>query len=90
MPRRKDPGPSVKDAELYEALRDEGNSKEKSARIANAAAGSSRSAVGRTGGRSADYEEWTREELLHRAKIIGIGGRSRMTKAELVKALRQH
>ncbi|NED60065.1 Rho termination factor, partial [Streptomyces sp. SID10244] len=31
MPQR-DPGPSVKDDELYEKLRDEGNSKEKSAR----------------------------------------------------------
>ena len=90
MPRRKDPGPSVKDSHLYEALREEGNSKEKSARIANAAAGSSRSAVGRKGGKAGDYEEWTKDELLHRARIIGIEGRSRMTKAELVRALRQH
>ena len=37
MPGKKSPGPSVKDPELYEKLRDEGNSKEKSARIANAA-----------------------------------------------------
>ncbi len=29
MPKRT-PGPSVKDPEMYEALRDEGNSKEKS------------------------------------------------------------
>ena len=35
MPR-KDPGPSVKDKKLYEKLRDEGNSKQKAARIANA------------------------------------------------------
>lgn len=34
MPQRKDPGPSVKDPELYEALRDDGASKEKAARIA--------------------------------------------------------
>jgi len=32
--KRGNPGPSVKDPELYEELRDEGNSKEKSARIA--------------------------------------------------------
>ena len=49
MPQR-DPGPSVKDPEMYEALRDEGASKEKAARIANAAAATSRSAVGRKGG----------------------------------------
>ena len=42
MPER-DPGPSVKDDELYEKLRDAGNSQEKSARIANAAASRGRS-----------------------------------------------
>ena len=51
MPKR-DPGPSVNDPELYEKLRDEGSSKEKAARIANAAAGSSRKSVSRKGGRS--------------------------------------
>ena len=35
MPQR-DPGPSVKNDEQYEALRDQGASKEKAARIANA------------------------------------------------------
>ena len=45
MPER-DPGPSIKDDELYEKLRDEGNSKEKSARIANAAAAQGRSKIG--------------------------------------------
>ena len=44
MPKR-DPGPSVKDNKVYEALRDEGNSKEKSARIANAACGVMANAV---------------------------------------------
>ena len=42
MMPKKDPGPSVKDKRLYERLRDDGNSKQKAARIANAAAGSSR------------------------------------------------
>src|SRR5699024_12011015 len=41
MPGKQDPGPSVKDDRMYEELRKEGNSKEKSARIANAAANSS-------------------------------------------------
>jgi len=89
VPRR-DPGPSVKDKELYETLRDEGNSKEKSARIANAAAASSRSTVGKKGGSSPAYEEWTVPELRARAREIGIEGRSTMRKGELVSALRNH
>lgn len=89
MPRR-DPGPSVKDPELYEKLRDEGSSKEKAARIANAAAGSSRTAVGRKGGKAGDYEDWTVEELRKRAAELGISGRSGMRKKELVTALRSH
>jgi hypothetical protein len=87
MPGRK-PGPSVKDPKLYEDLRDEGNSKQKSARIANAAANSSRSAVGRKGGKSPSYDEWTVTDLRKRASEIGVSGRSSMSKAQLVKALR--
>lgn len=89
MPQRK-PGPSVKDERQYEALRDQGASKEKAARIANASAGSSRSKVGRKGGRSGDYEDWTKDELIKRAREIGIEGRSSMSKGELIKALRNH
>lgn len=89
MPRR-DPGPSVKDDELYEELRDEGNSKEKSARIANAAAARGRGSVGRKGGRSGAYEDWTVDELRKRASEIGIEGRSGMRKKELIDALRSH
>jgi hypothetical protein len=90
MPTRKGPGPSVKDPELYEELREDGASKEKAARIANAAANSSRSEVGRRGGHSGDYEDWTVDELRKRAGEIGIAGRSGMKKAELIKALRNH
>lgn len=89
MPGRK-PGPSVKDDEQYEALRDQGASKEKAARIANASANKSRSKVGRKGGKSGDYEDWTKDDLTKRAREIGIEGRSSMSKAELVKALRKH
>ncbi len=89
MPAKKTPGPSVKDDELYEKLRDEGNSKKKSARIANAAADSSRSKVGRKGGKSSKYDDMTKAELYGRAKKVGLRGRSTMSKAELVKALRK-
>ncbi len=89
MPERK-PGPSVKDDELYEELRAEGDSKEKSARIANAAAGSSRSEVGRRGGESGSYDDWTVDDLKDRARELEIEGRSSMTKDELIKALRDH
>jgi hypothetical protein len=84
------PRAQVKDERTYEALRREGNSKEKSARIANAAAGSSRQAVGSRGGRSRPYEEWTKKELAERAREIGIRGRSSMSKGQLVSALRGH
>ena len=90
MPGRRDPGPSVKDKELYEELRDEGNSKEKSARIANAAAARGRSSVGRKGGESGSYDDWTVKDLRKRASEVGIAGRSTMTKSDLIDALRHH
>jgi len=80
----------VKDKEMYEALRDDGASKEKAARIANAAARTSRSEVGRKGAKAGDYDEWSKDQLMGRAREIGIEGRSRMTKGELIEALRNH
>jgi hypothetical protein len=90
MPGKKTPGPSVKDKKLYEELRDEGNSKEKSARIANAANNTSRSKVGKKGGKSGSYDDWNVTDLRKRAAEIGIDGRSKMNKSELMKALRNH
>jgi hypothetical protein len=55
-----------------------------------AAAASSRSTVGRKGGRSGSYDDWSKQDLVERAREIGIRGRSAMTKAELIKALRDH
>ena len=80
--------PSLKDPELYDKLVDEGNSKQKAARISNAAAKNGRSAVGRKGGTSGDYDDWTVDELRGRAKEIGLTGYSKLTKAKLIDALR--
>lgn len=84
----KDHGPSIKDDELYEELRKDGASKEKAARIANARAGGED--VGRKGGEAEDYEDRSVEELRDRAAEIGVEGRSKMRKGELIDALRNH
>jgi hypothetical protein len=86
----KDHGPSVKDDEQYEALRRQGESKEKAARIANASGNEGRSEVGERGGESGSYEDWSVDELRDRAAEIGIEGRSDMDKKELIEALRNH
>ena len=70
MPARKDHGASIGDDEMYEALRDQGASKEKAARISNAAANSSRSKVGKKGGESGSYDDWTVEDLRKRASEL--------------------
>jgi hypothetical protein len=84
------PRAQIKDEQTYQALRREGNSEEKSARIANAAAASSRRQVGQRGGHSPSYEDWTKKDLVTRARELGISGRSTMTKDQLIQALRRH
>jgi len=81
-----DHGSSVKDEETYEALRDDGASKEKAARIANA----DRTSSGRKGGKAGAYDDWTKQDLQKRAAEIGVDGRSKMSKGELINALRNH
>ncbi|MGB7239765.1 MAG: Rho termination factor N-terminal domain-containing protein [Rhodococcus sp. (in: high G+C Gram-positive bacteria)] len=91
MPTNKsDNQPQLKDQGLYEKLRDEGNSKEKAARISNAAANEGRGNVGKKGGNSPSYEDWTVDELTDRAKELGIEGYSKLKKDELIDALRNH
>ena len=80
----KDHGPSIKDDEQYERLCEEGASKEKAARIAN----TGRQTAGERGGQSPRYEEQSREDLEKRARELGIEGRSKMNKDELIDALR--
>ena len=86
MSPQKSPGPSVKDKEQYEALRDQGASKEKAARIAN----TPRKQSAEKGGKAGSYEDWSKEDLEQRAKEIGIEGRSKMNKDDLIDALRNH
>ena len=83
-------GPMINDPDQYEALRHQGMSKEKAARISNTSATAGRSAVGRAGGEAADYEDRTKSELLDRAREVGIEGRSSMNKSQLIDALRNH
>lgn len=85
----KDHGPSIKNDDLYEDLRDEGMSKEKAARIANAKANDEMH-PSRKGGKQPPYEEWTKDDPYARAQEIGIDGRSDMSKDELISALRSH
>jgi hypothetical protein len=84
------PNSSVKDEKTYEKVRKSGASKEKAARVANAAANEGRSTVGRRGGRSSSYDDMTKAELYDRAKKVGVPGRSSMSKPQLIKALRNH
>ncbi len=81
---------SLKDPELYEELRDDGASKQKAARISNAAARDGRSKVGERGGKSGDYDDWTVADLRGRAKELGLSGYSGKRKAELIEMLRNH
>lgn len=76
--------PSIKNEDQYEALRDKGYSKEKAARIANT------EDAGKKGGKAKPYEERTKKELYEQAQDIGIEGRSKMNKEELIEALRNH
>jgi hypothetical protein len=84
------PNPSLKNEKMYRDLRKEGNSEEKAARISNAAAARGASAVGRKGGKSGSYTDWTVPELKKRAKELGVTGYSRLTKDKLVAKLRNH
>lgn len=72
---------SIKNEDQYEALRDKGMSKEKAARIAN---------TKNPDYDSRPYEERSRDDLYKKAKEVGIDGRSKMDKEQLIRALRKH
>lgn len=79
----KDHGPTIKDDKLYEDLRRDGASKAKAARIANA------KAAGTLDHKGTQLDDRTKAELMKEAKEIGIAGRSKMSKDQLVKAIRK-
>ena len=83
-------GSNLKDRDMYEELRKEGASKEKAARISNAAAARGTKAVGKKGGESGSYDDWTVADLRKRAKELGLTGYSSKRKSELIDALRNH
>jgi hypothetical protein len=89
MPR-KETGSSIKNPDMYEGLREDGASKEKAARISNAAAAEGEDTVGRRGGKAGDYEDRTVAELRSRAKELGLSGYSDKKKDELIDMLRNH
>ena len=82
------PNPSIKNEKMYEDLRKEGNSKQKAARISNAAAAQGKSAIGRKGGESGSYDDWTVQDLKKRAKELGLTGYSDLTKNKLIAKIR--
>ncbi|WP_106815818.1 DUF7218 family protein [Microbacterium timonense] len=88
MPGRR--GSNLKDREMYEELREDGASKEKAARISNAAASRGRKNVGKQGGQAKDYDDRTVPELRKRAKELGITGYSGKKKSELISMIRNH
>lgn len=86
MSESRDDNRRIKDPAQYDALRDEGMSKEKAARIAN----TDRDTAGHKGGRHPEYADWSIDALYEKAQQIGIGQRSEMSKDELIRALRDH
>jgi hypothetical protein len=84
------PNSSIKNEKLYQDLRKQGDSKEKAARISNAAAVRGKSSVARKGGESASYQDWTVPQLKKRAKELGMSGYSSLTKDKLIAKLRNH
>lgn len=82
MPDKKNP--RIKKEDTYKALKKEGMSTEKAARIANA------QKAGTLDHKSEKLEDRSKTELMSQAKEIGITGRSKMSKSELISAIRNH
>jgi hypothetical protein len=85
-------GPQIKEDRKYDAMRNKAIGKNKAARVASAQAGSRSTSkkMASKGGRAAAYEHWSKDALQAKARKVGIGGRSRMSKGQLARALRDH
>lgn len=91
-----------KDERQYEHIKESQQGRGASARRAKEIAGRTVNKNRRKEGRTPDsttqgtgnpntaLEDRSKEELYNRAKQLDIGGRSSMTKAELIKAIRSH
>lgn len=92
---------SKKDERQYQHIRDslkkEGKSEDQAEKIAARTVNKQRRQEGRTpnkttqgtGNPNTPLEKRTRQELYNRAKIMNIPGRSRMSKAQLIQAIRK-
>ncbi|WP_425049928.1 DUF7218 family protein [Psychromarinibacter sp. S121] len=80
--------PSIKDEKLYDDLREDGMSKQKAARIANAKANDDMH-PSEKGGKQPPYEKWSKDDLYSRAQELDVENRSQMTKDELIEELRE-
>jgi hypothetical protein len=78
------PDARIKNEKQYQALLEIGYSKEKVARIANTPD------AGEKGGNAKPYNEWSKAELYKQARIVGISGRSYMSKKNLIHSLRNN
>ena len=85
----KNHGSSIKDDATYEALREDGASKQKAAAIANAQASDDQNPSKKVGSQP-PYEDWTTDALYERAQELDINGRSDMNKDALIEALRNN
>lgn len=83
---------------IKESARERGRSEDKAQEIAARTVNKQRRKSGETpsrrtqgtGNPNTSLEDRTKDELYNRAKALHISGRSRMTKQELVRAIRKH
>jgi hypothetical protein len=77
--------PEPRPEQRYRALRERGVSRDRAARIANTPG----KAEGRKGDPSRPPEEWTKEELYERAEELGVLERDKMSRHQLIRAVRE-
>jgi hypothetical protein len=90
MPGKKKPGPSVKDAKVYEEVREQGGRSRRHLGSPTRPRRAARSSVGNKGGKSGSYDDWKVDDLRKRAKELGLSGYSGKKKSELISMLRNH